>query len=105
MVVEFILPEFWLEVIKLCYFCRRKTFSMPTILRLLGFRFFFYSNEGREPVHVHVEKGDAQGKYWLEPVQEDYMDGFTKTEEKQVRKIIIDHQEKFITDWNEHFEG
>lgn len=29
---------------------------MPTILRLLGFRFFFYSNEGTEPAHVHVEK-------------------------------------------------
>ena len=40
---------------------------MPTILRKNGFRFFFYSNENDEPVHVHVEKGDAEGKIWLEP--------------------------------------
>ena len=34
---------------------------MPTILRLEGYRFFFYSNEGspREPPHVHVERGDG----------------------------------------------
>ncbi|MBC7467314.1 MAG: DUF4160 domain-containing protein [Bdellovibrio sp.] len=27
---------------------------MPTILRKNGFRFFFYSNEGEEPAHIHV---------------------------------------------------
>jgi Domain of unknown function (DUF4160) len=40
---------------------------MPTILRTNGFRFFFYSNENDEPAHVHVEKGNAEGKTWLEP--------------------------------------
>jgi uncharacterized protein DUF4160 len=29
---------------------------MPTILRWKGFRFFFFSNEGDEPPHVHAEK-------------------------------------------------
>jgi len=77
---------------------------VPTILRLLGFRFFFYSNEGNEPPHVHVEKGDATGKYWINPIAEEYMDGFTKTEKKQVQKIVLDHQEQFLTDWHEHFE-
>ncbi len=76
---------------------------MPTILRLMGFRFFFYSNEGNEPPHVHVEKGDAAGKYWVNPTEEEYMDGFTKMEEKQVRKIVIEHQEQFLNDWHEHF--
>jgi len=77
---------------------------VPTILRLFGFRFFFYSNEGNEPPHVHVEKGDATGKYWINPIAEEYMDGFTKTEKKHVQKIILDHQEQFLTDWHEHFE-
>ena len=40
---------------------------MPTILLLEGFRFFFYSNENDEPAHIHVKKGDAEGKIWLEP--------------------------------------
>jgi hypothetical protein len=39
---------------------------MPTILLLNGFRFFFYSNENNEPIHVHIEKGSAEAKIWLE---------------------------------------
>ena len=35
---------------------------MPTLLRVEGFRFFFYSNERQEPPHVHVEKGDGEAK-------------------------------------------
>lgn len=42
---------------------------MPTVLRLLGFRFFFYSNEGNEPPHIDVEKGDASAKFWLNDVE------------------------------------
>jgi hypothetical protein len=38
---------------------------MPTVLRLQGFRFFFYSNENDEPMHVHVEKAEAVEKYGL----------------------------------------
>lgn len=76
---------------------------MPTILLLLGFRFFFYSNESNEPPHVHLEKGDADGKYWLDPLEKEYMQGFTKPEEKQARKIIEDHQEKFKNDWDDYF--
>jgi hypothetical protein len=35
---------------------------MPTLLRVEGFRFFFFSNEGQEPPHVHVSKGDGLAK-------------------------------------------
>ncbi len=36
--------------------------SMPTVLRTLGFRFFFFSGEGSEPPHIHVEHGDKVAK-------------------------------------------
>ena len=39
---------------------------MPTVLVIEGFRFFFFSNEGFEPPHIHVEKGDGHAKWWLE---------------------------------------
>jgi hypothetical protein len=39
--------------------------AMPTVLRHKGYRFFFYSNEGDEPAHVHVRKGDSEAKVWL----------------------------------------
>jgi len=33
---------------------------MPTVLRIEGFRFHFYSDEGNEPPHIHVEYGANQ---------------------------------------------
>jgi len=76
---------------------------MPTIFRKLGFRFFFYSNEGNEPPHVHVEKGEGNGKYWLEPVKKEYMRNFTVKEEKQAGKIVKEEKENFKRKWYEYF--
>lgn len=36
---------------------------MPTVLFVNGFRFFFYSNENNEPVHIHVLKEMQMEKY------------------------------------------
>ncbi len=30
---------------------------MPTVLYVQGWRLYFYSNEGNEPMHVHAVKG------------------------------------------------
>ena len=38
---------------------------MPTILLLDGWRFFFYADEGNEPMHVHVRKAEKECKFWL----------------------------------------
>lgn len=51
---------------------------MGEVLRAEGFRFFFWSNEGSEPPHVHVERGDGYAKYWLAPVRFDYSVGFNR---------------------------
>lgn len=54
---------------------------MPTLLFIYGFRFFFYSNENNEPIHVRIEKGNANGKVWLEPgIEIAYMYGFNNKE-------------------------
>jgi hypothetical protein len=34
---------------------------------VLGWRFFFYTNEGNEPMHAHAGKGETECKYWLNP--------------------------------------
>ncbi len=44
---------------------------MPTILLINGFRFFFFSDEGSEPCHIHIKKGGARGKIWLLPIIEE----------------------------------
>jgi hypothetical protein len=76
---------------------------MPTVLRLHGFRFFFYSNEGKEPPHIHVEKGDNTAKFWLEPVELANSFGFKAKEINEIRLIVYQHQKDLKDDWNEHF--
>jgi len=76
---------------------------MPTIYWEDGFRFFFYSNEGNEPRHVHVEKGDGSGKYWLDPVILDGAHGFTRKQLSKIRQIVDANAEDFRRKWDEYF--
>lgn len=77
---------------------------MPTLLLIDGFRFFFYSMENNEPVHVHVSKGDAVGKIWLEPeIAVAYFYRFNVQEAKAIIQIINKYHEQFKTKWNEYF--
>jgi hypothetical protein len=76
---------------------------MPTLLRVAGFRFFFYSLEGNEPPHVHVEHGDNVAKYWLEPVQLASSYGFRSQELGHLRLLVIEHRVAFQEAWNAHF--
>jgi len=77
---------------------------VPTVLREQGFRFFFYSNEGQEPPHVHVEKGDGEAKLWLQPVMLAHSTGFNRGELRTVRELVFEHQAAFVERWNEHFD-
>ena len=77
---------------------------MPTVLFLNGFKFFFYSNENNEPAHIHVRKGNGEGKVWLEPeAQTAWMSGFTKKEESTVWEIVTDNEQLFKNKWYEYF--
>jgi hypothetical protein len=75
---------------------------MPTILRVNGYRFFFWSKEDGEPVHIHIEKAEASAKVWLKPLADDYFYGFSPREIKEIREIINENIELFITKWNEY---
>jgi hypothetical protein len=68
-----------------------------------GVRFFFYSNEGQEPAHVHVRKADGVAKVWLEPVRMAYSTGLNPTELRRVRELSVEHEVSFLELWNEHF--
>jgi hypothetical protein len=77
---------------------------MPAIFTVNGFRFFFWSNENDEPMHVHVEKGDAEGKVWLVPtIKIAYMHGFTSKDQKKIIEIITKRLSTIKQKWNEHF--
>jgi hypothetical protein len=76
---------------------------MPTVQRIHGFRFFFYSLEGSEPAHIHVEFGDAVAKFWLEPVTLAASRGFRSHELTRLRALVVEHRATFLETWNVHF--
>ncbi len=75
---------------------------MPTIWTQDGFRFFFFSNE-HEPLHVHVEKGDAAAKFNLIPVSLVKNERMKAKDIKKAEAIILENQEYFITKWKAYF--
>ncbi len=78
---------------------------MPTVLTINGFNFSFYSDEGSEPCHIHVKKGEGKGKLWLEPeIEEVYSYGFTLPQRRQIRKITEKHHQFLIDQWYEYFQ-
>lgn len=76
---------------------------MPTVFTIDGFRFFFWSNEGTEPAHVHIEKGDAAGKWWLEDLTLVNQSGFKTKELRKIRELLNENQQELLDAWEEHF--
>ncbi|MEM6261826.1 MAG: DUF4160 domain-containing protein [Bacteroidota bacterium] len=77
---------------------------MPVILRVDGYRFYFYTQE-HLPIHVHVAKGGAEAKVHLEPtvvVIKNY--GFTPREMKKIMKVIRENRNYLIQKWHETFD-
>lgn len=65
---------------------------MPTVLRVGRFRFHFYSDEGREPPHIHVRASEGECKFWLEPVQLARNNGLAPHVLREIERIIEQHQ-------------
>ena len=79
--------------------------GLPTILQILGWRLFFYANEGNEPMHVHCRKGNLECKYWMDPrrfdIEEAFSFNLSPSDTRQIRKIIYEHFEYIAQQWDE----
>ena len=76
---------------------------MPEVLRERGHRFFFYSKENEEPPHIHVERGEAYAKVWLQPVVLANQKGFNTKELNWITRLVEKRASSFMERWNEHF--
>jgi len=76
---------------------------MPTALKIGKFRFFFFSRESSEPVHIHVESADKYAKFWLEPVGLSKSIGYSAKELNEIRKLILENLNTLKEKWYEHF--
>ena len=77
---------------------------MPTVVRVKGYRFFFFSEEGQEPAHIHVDQAERYAKFWLEPVTLTQNRGFRSRELSELRALIEVHRELFLETWHEHLK-
>jgi len=76
---------------------------MPTVKNIPGpYRFFFYSFDCNEPMHVHAQREGTVCKFWLEPVVLSKNHGFTSKELNTIREIIYNNRNKIVEAWHEH---
>jgi len=77
---------------------------MPTILKIKGYRFFFYSNE-HIPIHIHIEKNEGTAKFTLTPVELIKSKKVTASEIHEMRKLVIKNVEFLKQKWNEYYNS
>ena len=78
---------------------------MPTLLIDGVLRFFYFSNEGNEPPHVHVEAGDAAAKFWLDPVRLAANHGLKQKDLARAKLLVEQHRTDLLERWHAHFDA
>jgi hypothetical protein len=54
---------------------------------------------------VHVRKGGANAKLWLQPVRLAFSEGYSPSELRRILELTFEHQVFFIQRWHEYFAG
>ena len=76
---------------------------MPTVLRIDGYRFFFFSDE-HSPQHIHIEKGDSYARIELETIKVTDSYNLNSKELKKLSRLVEQNSEKLRKAWNEYFK-
>ena len=74
---------------------------MPTIFREKGYRFSFYSYDLGELMHVHVTKGGAEAKVWMNPLSLAWNKKFRDHEIRELLDIVAANRAVIESAWNE----
>lgn len=82
---------------------------MPTILFISGWRLYFWSNESKEPVHIHAEKAGMECKFWIDEENFDislaYEYNLKPAAKREIKKIIYEHFDYIISEWHRFFKN
>jgi hypothetical protein len=76
---------------------------MPTVMKLGSYRFHFYSDEGREPVHIHVETPDGECKFWLDPIRLAGNKGVSPEVIRKIERIVFEYSTFLEDKFYEYF--
>ena len=76
---------------------------MPTIFRINGYRFFFFSDE-HTPEHIHIEKADAYARIEIENLKVTDSYNLNSKELKKLLKLVTENKDKLQGAWDEYFK-
>ena len=76
---------------------------MPTVLRTGPYRVYFYSHNGFEPPHVHVDRDSSSAKLWLDPVAVASNLGFGPVELRTIERLVNRHRITLLEAWYDYF--
>jgi len=80
-----------------------ETNRVPTILIVGPYRLFFYSADGGEPPHVHVERERSSAKFWLNPVVLARSRDFARSELLDIQRIVAENERRLQKAWDDYF--
>ena len=75
---------------------------MPTVLRIGGFRFHFYSDEGMEPPQILVRCPDGECKFWLVPVGLARNRGVPMHDLREIERLIFRNRKILVEKYHEY---
>ncbi len=76
----------------------------PTVLRSGPYRLFFFSNEGSEPRHIHIQREQMLAKFWLDPVRIASSTASSPTELRRLQRLVEEKAPELREAWDEYFK-
>ena len=76
----------------------------PTVLKVGGLRFYFFSLEEDRP-HIHVQGPGGEAKFWLDPAVELARNwGLDRRNLGKAQRVIEEQENEIRAAWKKHFE-
>jgi len=75
---------------------------MATVLRIRGYQFIIFTKESKnERPHVHIFKGDARAKVWLDSLSFAKSRGYNGREETLILTLVMENRVLLQKAWDE----
>ncbi|MEA3330323.1 MAG: DUF4160 domain-containing protein [Campylobacterota bacterium] len=76
---------------------------MPTILKIDGYRFFFFSDE-HNPEHIHIEKADSYARIEIGSLKVTDSYNLNSKELKKLLRLVEENKNKLQGAWDAYFK-
>jgi len=76
---------------------------MPKVVDAGPYRLYFYSSDGDEPPHIHVDRDESSAKFWLRPVRVAANHGFGRQELARIQRVVADNEAICWDAWHRYF--